>query len=229
MFKGVVTDVFFDLDHTLWDFEKNSELTFQSIFEKHDLQVDLENFLKVYTPINFKFWKLYREEKVTKENLRYERLKQSFDAIGKKVDDDTIHGLSEDYIKNLSSFGHLISGTFEILEYLKGSYRLHIITNGFAETQRKKMINSKISGYFEIVVNSEMAGVKKPNPKIFQMALEKANTLPDTSLMIGDNLEADILGAKAVGFHTLHFNSNGENFHEFSKIIHHLHEIKHFL
>ena len=96
------------------DFERNSELTFQSIFKNHDLRVDLENFLKAYTPINFKFWKLYREEKVTKENLRYQRLKQSFDVIGKKVDDDTIHRLSEDYIKNLSSFGHLVSGTFEI-------------------------------------------------------------------------------------------------------------------
>jgi putative hydrolase of the HAD superfamily len=229
MFKGRITDVFFDLDHTLWDFERNSALTFQLIFQEHNLQVDLEQFLGHYVPINFSFWKLYREEKVGKQELRYQRLKQSFDAIGLSVADDIINSLSEDYIQHLSSFKHVLPGTFEILEYLKNDYRLHIITNGFSETQEKKMQNANIRWYFEVVVNSEMAGVKKPNPKIFHLALEKAKVEPEKALMIGDNLEADILGAQKVGLSAIHLNSNREQHHQFSQIIHDLNEIKNFL
>lgn len=229
MFRGKVTDVFFDLDHTLWDFEKNSALTFERIFQKHALQIDLGLFLRHYVPINLRFWKLYREEKVGKQELRYQRLKQSFDLMQLQVDDNTINTLSEDYIENLSSFNHVFPGTFEILEYLKPNYRLHIITNGFSETQEKKMKNANIRKYFEVVVNSEMAGVKKPNPKIFVMALERAKVTPEKALMIGDNLEADILGAQQVGLSTIHFNTNFEERHEFSKIIHSLDEIKNFL
>jgi len=229
MFRGKITDVFFDLDHTLWDFERNSALTFQLIFQKHNLQVDLEYFLTHYVPINFNFWKLYREEKVGKQELRYQRLKQSFDLIGMPVEDRLIDCLSEDYIQHLSSFKNVLPGTFEILDYLKNDYRLHIITNGFSETQEKKMRNSNIREYFEVVVNSEMAGVKKPDPKIFHLALERARVRPEKALMIGDSLEADILGAQKVGLSTIHLNSNGGGPHEFSETIHHLNEIKNFL
>jgi len=229
MLKDRITDVFFDLDHTLWDFEKNSALTFELIFQNHGLTLDLNQFLQHYVPINLKFWKLYREEKIVKEELRYQRLKQSFDAMGIAVKDKIINRLSEDYIQNLSSFKHILPGTFEILEYLKGNYGLHIITNGFSEAQEKKMKNAQIRGYFEIVVNSEMAGVKKPNPKIFQMALKMANVSPENAVMIGDNLEADILGAQNAGLSAIHLNSHGDDLHAHSAIINHLNEIKNFL
>ena len=229
MFKERITDVFFDLDHTLWDFERNSALTFQQIFQEQGLQVNITQFLECYVPINFRFWKLYREERVSKQELRYQRLKQSFDAIGLQVNDLTINTLSDSYIEHLSNFKHVLPGTFEILDYLKGSYGLHIITNGFSETQEKKMRNANIRHYFNVVVNSEMAGVKKPNPKIFLLALEKVGVQPQNALMIGDNLEADILGAQKVGLHTIHLNSNREEHHKFSEIITHLHEIKNFL
>ena len=94
MFNGKITDVFFDLDHTLWDFERNSALTFQFIFQELGLEMDLKRFLKYYVPINLKFWKLYREEKVAKGELRYQRLKKSFDAMGLEVNDDLINKLS---------------------------------------------------------------------------------------------------------------------------------------
>lgn len=229
MFRSAITDVFFDLDHTLWDFERNSRLTFERIFEKHNVPLDLDRFLGVYVPINLRFWKLYREEKVSKEELRYQRLRQSFDSLNLKIKDKTIDVLSDDYIEHLSRFGHVLPGTFEILDYLRDKYRLHIITNGFEETQKKKMINAKIWDYFEVIVNSEMAGVKKPNPKIFQLALKRASVAAQNSLMIGDNLEADILGAQAVGFQTIHFNSNDEAPHQHCEIIHHLDEIKRYL
>ena len=229
MFEGLVTDVFFDLDHTLWDFERNSALTFEKIFLEHGLNISMPDFLEVYIPLNHSFWKLYREEKISKEDLRYQRLKQSFDEIKKSVDDETIDSLSEAYIANLSNFGNVFPNAIEILQYLKPKYQIHIITNGFHEVQGKKLKNSGIHMFFEHIVDSEMAGVKKPNPKIFNLALEKAQVHAEKSIMIGDNLEADILGAKAVGMNTIHFNSNNEAPHNHSEIINELSEIKNYL
>lgn len=229
MYNGLVTDIFFDLDHTLWDFEKNSALTFEKIFEEHDVTVDLRLFLEVYIPVNLSFWKLYREEKINKEDLRYERLKTTFDTLGHLVTDDTINALSVAYIAHLSTFNHLVPNTIEILDYLSPKYNLHIITNGFKEIQEKKLRNTGILDYFQQIVNSEMAGVKKPNPDIFKLALKKANVPPEKAIMVGDNLEADILGAQAVGLHTLHFNVHNDPVHEYCNMIHELVEIKMYL
>lgn len=206
--KGI-TDIFFDLDHTLWDFDKNSGLTFEKIFKTHQVGVNLKEFLTVYEPINLKYWKLYRDEQVDKESLRYQRLKETFDAIKTPVHDDLINALAEDYIVNLPTFNNLFDGTFELLEYLKPNYNLHIITNGFHEAQNKKMEQSKISTYFNTVTNSEIAGVKKPNPIIFDYALNLAATEKTKSIMIGDNIEADILGAIHYGIDAICFNYHG--------------------
>jgi putative hydrolase of the HAD superfamily len=229
MYREVVTDVFFDLDHTLWDFEKNSALTFERIFKDHALEVVLEDFLAEYIPVNLAFWKLYREEKVGKEELRYLRLKKVFDAIKYPVDDHVINSLARAYIEHLSSHSHLIPYSREILDYLKPRYRLHIITNGFEEVQERKMRNSEIFEYFDQIINSEMAGVKKPNPLIFQLALERSRVLPQNAIMVGDNLEADILGARAVGLHTLHLNVHNDPPHTHGQIISDLSEIKLYL
>ena len=201
-----IQHVFFDLDHTLWDFEKNSDLTFQKIFKMNDLSVDLHSFLEVYRPLNFKFWKLYREEKVTKSELRYGRLKNTFDAIDFPISDTLIYLIADQYIEHLADFNHLFDGAIEILDYLNQKYTLHIITNGFEEIQTKKMINSKIYHYFEKVITSESVGVKKPNPKVFKHALEIANVNIDQAIMIGDSIEADINGALGVGMKAIHCN-----------------------
>ncbi|WP_222984913.1 YjjG family noncanonical pyrimidine nucleotidase [Flagellimonas meishanensis] len=229
MFSHGITDVFFDLDHTLWDFEKNSALTFQKIFEEHQIGVDLDDFLTIYSPINLEFWKLYRENRISKPQLRYRRLKLTFDQLGTQVSDVTIDALAHDYIAHLSSFTHLMPNTMEILGYLAPKYRLHIITNGFQEVQEKKLKGSKIRDYFNQIVNSETAGVKKPHPYIFELALTKAKTSPRNSMMIGDNLAADIQGAKAVGMEAIHFNCNGESAHKVAPMINNLIEIKGFL
>jgi len=229
MFKDKVTDIFFDLDHTLWDFEKNSALTFEKIFEQNGLQIDLDEFLEVYVPINLQYWKLYREERVTKSELRFQRLSKAFRGLKIEVNDHLIHVLSDAYIEHLSTFNHIFPGTIEVLDYLKPNYRLHIITNGFEEIQEKKMRNSNIRHFFEIIVNSEMAGVKKPNPKIFELALSLAKVESKSSLMIGDSLEADIIGAKNLGFSVLHFNTHQGPKHQVCEMIENLNEIKSFL
>lgn len=229
MFEKIVTDVFFDLDHTLWDFEKNSSLTFAKILTQNEINIALSDFLEVYVPTNFAFWKLYREEKITKEQLRYQRLKSVFDKLELVVSDEMILKLADEYIQYLSSYNHLFPNTIAILDYLKPKYKLHIITNGFQEIQDKKMRASNIDGYFEHVINSETAGVKKPNPLIFKAGLNHANVAAKNAIMIGDSLDADIIGAKALGIHVLHFNAHNEPHHEVCPIIHDLSEIKTYL
>ena len=206
-----IQHVFFDLDHTLWDFEKNSDLTFKKVFKINNLQIDLNLFLEIYKPLNFNYWKLYREEKVTKSALRYGRLKETFDAINFEVSDELINLIADQYITHLADFNFLFDGTCEILDYLKKNYKLHIITNGFEEIQTKKMINSNIYHYFEKVITSESVGVKKPNPKVFNYALQMVKANPNECMMIGDNLEADIQGAINCGIKAIHYNSENSN------------------
>ncbi|MEO2051546.1 MAG: YjjG family noncanonical pyrimidine nucleotidase [Allomuricauda sp.] len=226
MFEYQVTDIFFDLDHTLWDFEKNSSLTFAKILNENNVGVDLNGFLEVYSPINHQMWALYRENRVTKSELRYQRLRRTFDSLGHRIADETIDLLAHEYIEHLSSFNHLLPNTIEVLEYLRPKYRLHIITNGFQEVQSKKLRGSAIDHYFDKIIDSETAGVKKPHPYIFELALEQAKVEPHKSLMVGDNLEADVLGAKAMGMQVIHYNSNLEAVHPECITIHDLIEIK---
>ena len=217
--KTKIKHVFFDLDHTLWDFDKNSGLTFEKLFRLNHIDASLEDFLTVYEPINLKYWKLYRNEKVTKSALRYNRLREAFDSINVTVEDHMINHLSETYIEHLSSFNHLFEGTFEILDYLQEKYTLHIITNGFEEIQEKKMKGSNIRNYFKTITNSEMVGVKKPNPKIFNFALDLATANAGESIMIGDSLEADIEGADNIGMETIHFDyKDAHKEHNFKRI-----------
>jgi YjjG family noncanonical pyrimidine nucleotidase len=223
------TDIFFDLDHTLWDFERNSALTFETIFKKHAIDVNLAEFLKHYVPINLKYWVLYREEKIGHIELRYKRLKETFNLVPYEIEDSVINLISEEYIKYLPTFNHLFEGAIEILDYLKPKYNLHIITNGFQEVQNGKLKNANIRHYFTTVTNSEMAGVKKPNPKIFEFALQMANAEKETSLMVGDCLEADMKGARNIGLDALFFNeAKTEEVHSFPQI-YHLIEIKNIL
>ncbi len=206
-----IKHIFFDLDHTLWDFEKNSNLTFEQLFRAHNIALDLQDFLAVYAPINFAYWKKYREEKVSKEALRYGRLKDAFDALDFEVSDVLIHQLAVDYIKVLPDYNHLFEGVFELLDYLQSKYTMHIITNGFEEIQKLKLERSGISHYFEQLITSESVGVKKPNPRVFEYALKKAGAKAAESVMIGDNIEADIMGALNCGIASIHFNESNEN------------------
>lgn len=198
--------IFFDLDHTLWDFDKNSEFAFDTIFKQQGFDIELSDFLNIYIPRNQHYWKLYQDNQITHDDLRYYRLKDVFDALQIEISENMIHLLSDEYIKYLPEYNHLFDGALEMLDYLKPKYQLHIITNGFASVQTKKMKNSNIDHYFETITNSEMAGVKKPHKKIFDFALSLSNASKDESLMIGDSYEADILGAQNAGIEAIFFN-----------------------
>lgn len=221
-----IKHVFFDLDHTLWDFEKNSAISFQTIFKHHSLPFSVDEFLVNYVPINLKYWRRYRLDEITKEELRYHRLKEAFESVNYTATDQFINEIADLYILKLGEQKHLFDGSLEVLNYLKSNYQLHIITNGFHEVQSKKMYNSGISNYFKTTTTSEDIMLKKPHPKVFLHAMEKANALPQESTMIGDNLEADIFGALEVGMDAIYF---GKDTSFVGKRVEHLLDIKKYL
>ncbi|MDN6279461.1 MAG: YjjG family noncanonical pyrimidine nucleotidase [Psychroflexus sp.] len=203
-----VKHLFFDLDHTLWDFNVNSKLTFQQIFERHRVNVDISDFIPIYEPINTKYWQLFRHNQISKEDLRYARLREAFDVLEFKADDALISVLSEDYIRDLADFNQLFPYTTEILTHLKSIYKLHIITNGFRDVQERKMKSSRINHFFETVTTPDEAKSKKPNPDIFAYALGLAHAEKNESLMIGDNIDADIQGARNFGIDAVLFGKD---------------------
>jgi len=221
--------IFFDLDHTLWDFEKNSALAFEHVFKKNNIAVPHAEFINIYVPINAKYWKLYRDDKVTQQELRYGRLKEAFEAINYELSDEMLHTLAIEYVNHLPQFNHLYEGAIELLDYLKPKYSLHIITNGFHEVQAGKLKNSNIDHYFATITNSEMAGCKKPNPVIFEFALRAANAEKSSSVMIGDCIEADVQGALNCGLDAIFFNEHRLDAHESIVQVNHLLELKNLL
>ena len=204
-------------------------LAFKRVFKKFKITIEFDAFLKIYEPINVEYWKKYREDKVSKESLRRGRLIDSFNFFDLIYTTEKIDEIADAYIQELPFDNHLFEGTVEILDYLILKYKLHIITNGFEEVQHKKLKNSGIDHYFSTVTTSEEVGVKKPNPKVFLTALNKANSLPTQSVMIGDSLEADILGANNIGMQTIFYNYRNESISKKIKSIDSLLEIKNYL
>ncbi|WP_343618481.1 YjjG family noncanonical pyrimidine nucleotidase [Flavobacterium sp.] len=224
-----ITDIFFDLDHTLWDFDKNSEMAFERIFKSKYAEIQTQDFIKEYVPINQECWRLYQNDLITHEELRYNRLKFSFNALNYVISDENILDIANDYIEFLTDNNYLFDGAIEVLEYLKPKYKLHIITNGFANVQEKKIRNAALGGYFTTITNSELAGVKKPNSIIFDYALKLANTSKENSIMIGDDLDADVNGALNAGLDAIFFNDKKIEITQNFKQINHLLELKNYL
>ena len=227
--KTNITDVFFDLDHTLWDFDRNSQMAFDRIFKNRFPEIKIQDFIAKYAPINQECWKLYQNDKITHLELRYNRLKFSFDALNIDISDENINQIANDYIEFLTDNNHLFDGAIEVLDYLRPKYRLHIITNGFANVQDKKINNALLSGYFQTITNSELAGVKKPNSIIFDYAVNVAKASKQNSVMIGDCLDADVNGALNAGLDAIFFNDKKVTVPDNIKQINHLLELKKYL
>ncbi|WGH75415.1 YjjG family noncanonical pyrimidine nucleotidase [Tenacibaculum tangerinum] len=222
-----VKHIFFDLDHTLWDFDRNSKLTFKRIFDEQNIPIVIDDFLEVYLPVNLKYWRLYREDKIEKNALRYSRLKETFDCLNYTISDDLIDKISTDYIDYLPNFNYLFKDALEVLNYLEGKYQLHIITNGFEEVQNLKLKKSGIRQFFKQIITSESVGVKKPNRLVFEYALKVADAQAHESVMVGDSYEADIVGALNSGLNAIHFTNEIQNNEVLS--IAHLTDLKKYL
>ena len=201
--------IFFDLDHTIWDFDRNAEETLNELYHTYKLDTlglkSCADFINTYTENNHQLWADYHLGKITKDFLRSERFSKTFIQMGNHPD-VVPHQFEEDYVNISPTKTNLFEGAENVLSYLQQKYTLHIISNGFKETTLTKMDLSNLNLYFENVIISEDVGVNKPNPIIFEYALDKAKALKEESIMIGDSLEADIYGALNFGMEAIFFN-----------------------
>lgn len=200
-------DVFFDLDHTLWDFEANSREALADLFVAFNLRgVGIENevqFVADYEVHNAECWALHRAGTMHRDVLRVERFTRTLCDFG--IDDHNLaERLATAYVEISPSKTRLMPGSLEVLDYIQTrGHRLHILTNGFREVQHRKLVGSGLRTYFDGVFTSEEIGVGKPHPEAFLRALAHVKAHPSSAWMIGDSLEADIHGAEQVGLTTV--------------------------
>jgi len=205
----MIKHIFFDLDHTIWDFDKNAQETLNELYIAHELDElgcgTVEEFINRYTENNHELWRQYHLGNITKETLRSERFNKTFLQLG--IDPEKVpNQFEEDYVRITPTKTNLFSGTEKVLNYLQQKYTLHIISNGFKESTLMKMSVCNLNPYFENVIISEDVGANKPDQRIFEFALEKANASKEESIMIGDSLEADVRGALDFGIKAIYFN-----------------------
>lgn len=205
--------LFFDLDHTIWDFDKNAEETLHELYHLYNLNHlglhSADQFIEVYTHNNHQLWAEYHLGKISKEVLRETRFSKTFIDMG--VSPDHIPDQFEnDYVTICPTKMNLFPQAHETLSYLREKYTLHLISNGFKESTEMKVSKTGLSDYFATVVISEVVGYNKPDKAIFEYALKGAEAGISESLMIGDSIEADIRGAQAFGMKAIYFNPAGK-------------------
>jgi putative hydrolase of the HAD superfamily len=229
--KNTVKHIFFDLDHTLWDFDTNSTITLKELYQRFNLSNHIsseEDFVREYKLINEYYWGLYRIDQITKSELRTIRFEKTFEHFGFS-DKQLTQEMAEAYVATCPYKRNLMPGCIEILDYLSVKYELHIITNGFQEVQGIKLGESGIANYFTHVISSEEVEKRKPDPIIFNYAASLTGSLGSENLMIGDHFDADVQGALSVGWHAIHYDPNLVSEKQFKNRISDLSELKSWL
>lgn len=229
MFSSV-KHIFFDLDDTLWDFEKNSQQVLQNLFVEYDLttklKTDFNSFHTTYKSVNSDLWRSYSKKEIDKQFLRNNR----FDIVFKKFSYTNYEenlAVTEHYLQRSPYGTHLKAGCLETLDYLKNKYKMHIITNGFKEVQSIKIKNCGLNNYFGHILISDEHNLSKPDEKVFRLAETMAACKPADCLMIGDNYESDVEGAMKAGWKAIWYSGEPKN-DQINKI-EHLNELKNIL
>jgi putative hydrolase of the HAD superfamily len=207
--------LFFDLDHTLWDFDINSREALQDIYESLSLAdagvYDFDLFHKLYLGHNERLWDRYRQGKMKVDELRWKRMAVTLLEF-KNGDEALARKMGSEFLEILPTKKALFPGTFDLLNYLKEKkYELHLITNGFEKIQLQKLVNSGIDHFFGEVITSERSNSLKPHPEIFEYALLKTGARKKESIMIGDTPDVDILGAREAGIDQVYVNHTGNH------------------
>lgn len=202
--------LFFDLDHTLWDFEANSHQTLKELYRALNLREkgieDFDLFHKNYLAHNDKLWDRYRNGYIKVDELRWKRMWLSLLDF-KIADEPLARQMGNIFLDLLPTRKILFPYTIEILDYLTHKkYQLHLITNGFEKTQHSKLKYSGLDKYFIEVITSEGSNSLKPKKEIFEYAFQKTGANPAESIMIGDAIDVDILGALNAGIDQVHVN-----------------------
>jgi putative hydrolase of the HAD superfamily len=202
--------LFFDLDHTLWDFDANSRQTLAALYDSLGLKekgvYDFDLFHKTYLAHNDRLWERYRNGSIKADELRWKRM--SLTLMDFKIGDEMLaKEMGILFLDSLPTRNLLFPHTLEILAWLRGKgYILHLITNGFEKTQHSKLSNSGLSGYFTEVITSEGSNSLKPNKDIFEYAFLRTGAQKKESIMIGDSMEIDIQGGINAGIDQVHVN-----------------------
>jgi len=201
--------LFFDLDHTLWDFDRSAQETIAELFELYGLHrfapLKPLQFYKAFRMVNFKFWAQYNQGLITKEEIRDMRFRLVFEELGLPAQ-ECPPKIGTEYLYNCPKKPYLLPQCLETIEALSEHFTLHILTNGFEDVQSLKLQSSGIAHFFKTVTTSECTGHKKPHPIIFGHALDKAVAQKQESLMIGDNWDTDIMGAHGFGMDSVYYN-----------------------
>jgi putative hydrolase of the HAD superfamily len=201
--------LFFDLDHTLWDFDKNSENTLQKLYNEYHLGhkgvPSFEAFYEVYCVHNDRMWERFRNGFIKREELRWKRVWLTLLDF-KIADTNLAYEMSAAYLEILPTQTMLVPYAKELLEHCKGRYIMHLITNGFETTQWQKLQYSGIASYFGEVITSEKSNSIKPHREIFDYALKTTGAQAEDSIMIGDAIDIDILGAINAGWDQVYYN-----------------------
>lgn len=202
--------LFFDLDHTLWDFEANSRQTLEELYHSLNLRErgihDFDLFHKNYITHNDKLWERYRNGFIKVDELRWKRMWLTL--LDFKIGDEPLaRKMDTLFLDALPTRRLLFPYTLEILDYLSGKgYRLHLITNGFEKTQHSKLQHAGLAKYFTEVITSEGSSSLKPHKEIFEYAFRRAGAEKSESIMLGDNVEVDIQGAINAGIDQVYVN-----------------------
>ncbi len=208
---GRYKHIFFDLDHTLWDYNANSSATLLEIidvFSLRSLVRDQEKWINDFSVFNDEVWNQYEKGILKKAELRQERFRLLMETIG-IGDEELVGRVSEFYLESGPLKKSLMPGVRECLTYLNGKYELHIISNGFSEVQLVKLQTCEIAHFFKSITTSEKVLAAKPDRRIFQEALKPNNASKKNSLYIGDNFEKDIVGAARFGIDQVWYNPTG--------------------
>ncbi len=203
--------LFFDLDHTLWDFEANSKNALSILYTDLGLDKITNHFVqfhRIYKRVNAELWALYANNKLSKEELRIQRFTKTLRKL-KIEDDDLAQRLCDGYIEISPNQTLLFPNTIETLTELKQlDYKMSIITNGFSEVQFRKLENCNLMDFFDTVVCSEVVGYAKPDKRVYNYAASQVNTSHENCVMIGDSVKADVLGAVSAGMRGILFDPN---------------------
>lgn len=193
--------LFFDLDNTIWDFDKNSYNALKNVLTNLGILEESGNYdtlYKTFSEVNENYRKLYRERKIDKQTFQEGRFEIALNENGTPFPEFSPI-INNKYINEISNMKLLKEGAVETLDYLYNKYNLFIITNGFIKSQNNKLEKSGISHYFKKVYISEEVGASKPDRKIFEYAIKSSNARKNESVMIGDTWETDIVGAMKFG------------------------------
>jgi putative hydrolase of the HAD superfamily len=223
--------LFFDLDHTLWDFDANAKATLTDLFEEFELDKKVaaafEDFYRKYLYHNEILWDRYHNGLISADDLKWKRMYRTL--LDFKIGNEQLSkDLSAKFLEILPTKKILFPHTIEILEYLLAKkYTLHLITNGFEKTQWSKINNSGLAKYFTQMITSEASNSLKPKKEIFEYALTKTGAALKESIMLGDNLDADIQGAINAGMDSVFVNHiNASTVLQPTYIIYHLKELE---